>query len=243
MLKLYNDTSNDYEEVDMVKIKDINSREEKLKQEILSIKHKELLVKYVSLATIIAPALIITAQSVGATVPLLTPIMLTLALLSLACTILSILNKKIIKKKEEELSNSKDILQKKTFFQEHWVELIANGALILSALDCIRSTTKMLNTDDYFSLTLSVLEVMGELLGSGVLLIGNTLGCISNIKSINKKVQEDNSKMTAPCLMLTGSSLLLVRRIIMMTTLVLPSNPIITAVGIIGFACIIIEVN
>lgn len=224
----------------MVEIKNINSKEEKLKQEILSIKNRELLVKYASLATIIVPALIVAAQSVGAAVPLLTPIMLTLALLSLTCTIFSIVNKKIVKKKEEELGNFNSTPQSKTFFQEHWLELIVNGAVVLNALDCMRSTTKMLNTDDYFSLALSVLEVIGELLGSGVLLIGNVLGCISSIKSINKKVQEKNSEIIVPCLMLTGSSLLLGRRIALITTLAVPSNPIIAAVGVIGFACIII---
>lgn len=231
-------------------------KSKKLEQELLTLKKRELHRKCVSLVTMVPFALLMAIELektcsdqvlLGLISGALGHIILPFTVLSLICTLYLIYNNRKIAEKERELEN---IESGKTVEKEK------------RDLPC--------TVDDYFNyadaalVTLVIVaSIVGEALEQGI--IGDVAFSISSLfyfvasatfcyreykkskkyevekeQDFDEKSEKKTSNMSSAKLMLAGSSLLLIRKIILISGVALASSAVGPALGLVGIALLMV---
>lgn len=217
----------------------------KLEQEIFALKKRALRIKYVSFFLMVPFPLVMAMQlaSIYSNPYVITIIMVNLSILSLACTVYSILNTRRINEKEEELRFLEDTekLEKdnNAFDRSHYLEWVGTSMVALTTMDWIHNAN--FSIEDYFnglSIVAGVLDVIGEFAGNEVMLTSNILGVVlsfAGFLSTCKKPDRTQDIISSGFILL-GSSILLARRVMLMEpTSVLA---VYSTLGLVGILCI-----
>ncbi|MDN5247814.1 MAG: hypothetical protein QWI36_01600 [Wolbachia endosymbiont of Tyrophagus putrescentiae] len=257
--KDYEDHSEGFAEITEDDRKGLEEEKIRLKEKILRLKRRELYRKYVSLTITSMFAALFAAQLAyscfGSTLPsspLIAYMLLATALFSFCSTIFSIVDSKKNKRLKKELENLEgndgNVAQLKksdrTSAMDNCLKLAVMGIVIFSALGDLRDTVKALDASDYFSLTLGVLDIIGEFAGDEILLVGSILSFIASGVALygafgGDKGSRESHDVMAAGLIFVGSLALLSRRIMLMTSEV-PLGATAPAIGLIGIACIMV---
>lgn len=228
-------------------------KKQKLEQELLTLKKRELNRKYVSLATMVPFALLIAVELektcsdqvlLGLISGALGHIILPFTVLSLICTLYLIYNNRKIAAKERELENIEDGEKEKRDIPYTVDDYFNYADAALVTLVIVASIVSE-------ALAQGIIEDVAFSISSLFHFVASATFCYREYKKnknsevekeqgFDEKSEKKTSNMSAAKLMLAGSSLLLIRRIILISGVALASSTIGPALGLVGIALLMV---
>lgn len=228
-------------------------KKKKLEQELLTLKKRELHRKYVSLVTMVPFALLMAIELektcsdqvlLGVISSALGHTILPFTILSLICTLYLIYNNRKIAEKERELENIEDGEKEKRDIP-YTVDDYCNYA------DAALVTLVIVASIVSEALAQGIIEDVAFSISSIFYFVASATFCYCEYKKnknsevekeqgFDEKFEKKTSNMSTAKLMLAGSSLLLIRRIILISGVALASSAVGPALGLVGIALLMV---
>lgn len=228
-------------------------KKQKLEQELLTLKKRELNRKCVSLATMVPFALLMAIELektcsdqvlLGLISGALGHIILPFTVLSLICTLYLIYNNRKIAEKERELENIEDGEKEKRDIP-YTVDDYCNYA------DAALVTLVIVASIVSEALAQGIIEDVAFSISSIFYFVASATFCYCEYKKnknsevekeqgFDEKFEKKTSNVSTAKLMLAGSSLLLIRRIMLISEVALASSAVGPALGLVGIALLMV---
>lgn len=243
------------QELSMLKEEE-KEKKKKLEQELLTLKKRELHRKYASLATMIPLALLMAVElgktcgdqvSLSVISSALGHTILPFATLYLICTLYLIYNNRKIAQKERELENiqSREIVEK----EEKYVPCAIDD--YFNYTDAALVTLVIVASIVSAALEQGVIEDVAFSISSLFYFVASATFCYHECKKgkkhevekeqgLDERSEKKTSDMSAAKLMFAGSSLSLLRRIMLISEVALASSAVGPALGLVGIALLMV---
>ncbi|WP_265022914.1 hypothetical protein [Wolbachia endosymbiont (group B) of Ischnura elegans] len=228
-------------------------KKQKLEQELLTLKKRELNRKCVSLATMVPFALLMAIELektcsgqvlLGLISSALSHTILPFTTLYLICTLYLIYNNRKIAEKERELGNIEDGEKEKRDIPYTVDDYFNYADAALVTLVIVASIVSE-------ALAQGIIEDVAFSISSLFYFVASATFCYREYKKnknsevekeqgFDEKSEKKTSNMSAAKLMLAGSSLLLIRRIILISGVALASSAVGPALGLVGIALLMV---
>ncbi|MFT4313971.1 MAG: hypothetical protein AB3P11_02495 [Wolbachia pipientis] len=228
-------------------------KKKKLEQELLTLKKRELHRKCVSLVTMVPFALLMAIELektcsdqvlLGVISSALGHTILPFTILSLICTLYLIYNNRKIAEKERELENIEDGEKEKRDIP-YTVDDYCNYA------DAALVTLVIVASIVSEALAQGIIEDVAFSISSIFYFVASATFCYCEYKKnknsevekeqgFDEKFEKKTSNMSTAKLMLAGSSLLLIRRIMLISGVALASSAVGPALGLVGIALLMV---